>query len=471
MAIKRKILLCELNEVPMRVFSHFAEKHPDSNLANILPASTFAKTLTTDEGHLHPWTTWPTLHRGVNNLHHKIKDFGENLTDQNEQYPSIWDILAKAGIKVGVFGSIHSYPLPPNYRDFSFYLPDIFANSDECYPETLRPFHSFNLDMSRTSGRNSQIAIDKSKAISFALSCARLGVKPGTFASLAKQLLDEKSTPWKSTRRRSFQSVIAFDVFYKLFKKHKPDFTSFFSNHVASTMHRYWAATFPDDLNQENISNEWRSRFSGEIDFAMRKFDNMLGPLVKFTRDNPEYVLIVTSSMGQEAVPAKKVETELFLADAPKFLGALGFSTTACKPLATMHPQYNFEVSEDAAESFQQSLKLLSIDNNPISFRKKEHGFFSIDLGHNNLTSDNVALNGSTLSLEELGLEKRAIEEGASGTAYHTPEGSLIIYDPANSQRPDHQDIIDTRAFAPTILENFGVEVPSYMVEDRLPGF
>ena len=32
-----------------------------------------------DEGELHPWSTWPTVHRGVNNNLHKIRFINQDL--------------------------------------------------------------------------------------------------------------------------------------------------------------------------------------------------------------------------------------------------------------------------------------------------------------------------------------------------------------------------------------------------------
>ena len=85
-------------------------------------------------GELSPWVTWPTMHRGVPNVEHEITDLGQNLTNVNKEFPSVQNILAGQGIKVGVFGSLQSYPLPKNLDNFSFYVPDTFAAGEECFP-------------------------------------------------------------------------------------------------------------------------------------------------------------------------------------------------------------------------------------------------------------------------------------------------------------------------------------------------
>jgi hypothetical protein len=74
-----------------------------------------------------------------------------------------------------------------------------------------------------------------------------MGMRFKTATDIAAQLVDERINKWKVIRRRTYQSIISFDIFYKQLETHKPDFSTFFTNHVASSQHRYWAAAFPED--------------------------------------------------------------------------------------------------------------------------------------------------------------------------------------------------------------------------------
>ena len=103
---------------------------------------------------LHPWCTWPTLHRGVDSNTHGILRLGQNLGAINEQYDSIWSLLADAGVKTGVFGSFNSNPLPADHEKYAFYIPDVFGSAEECWPESLNAFQRFNLKMTGASARN-----------------------------------------------------------------------------------------------------------------------------------------------------------------------------------------------------------------------------------------------------------------------------------------------------------------------------
>ena len=107
--------------MPLRIFEDsFRYLSYDSKLSdfNYLP------TIVRDKGHLSPWTTWSTVHRGVTFSDHQIGDLGQNLTKTNEKYPPIWVTLQEKGLNVGVFGSLHSSQLSPEtYSNYSFYIP------------------------------------------------------------------------------------------------------------------------------------------------------------------------------------------------------------------------------------------------------------------------------------------------------------------------------------------------------------
>ena len=61
----RKIVLFELNEVPWCIVDDQVARRPDGALASMLRRSAQYETVAADQGHLSPWRTWPSVHRGV----------------------------------------------------------------------------------------------------------------------------------------------------------------------------------------------------------------------------------------------------------------------------------------------------------------------------------------------------------------------------------------------------------------------
>ena len=107
------------------------------------------KTITTDEGELHPWSTWPTVHRGVDNTIHQIKFINQDLSEA-KPWPPIWEVLLGKNISVGIFGSLQSYP--PIYNKLvKFYLPDTFAPNPKSLPSRIEAFQDFNLSLTESN--------------------------------------------------------------------------------------------------------------------------------------------------------------------------------------------------------------------------------------------------------------------------------------------------------------------------------
>ncbi|MCS7003975.1 MAG: hypothetical protein NZM38_01465 [Cytophagales bacterium] len=465
----RNIIFFELNEVPFSIIDYYVKKYPSSTLARLLPIMAQYETISEDEGHLSPWITWPTVHRGVTNAKHRIKDFGEDLSKPDAEFPPIWKILKKNGISTGVFMSMHSYPIPDDYQEYSFYVPDPFAGDSRSHPENIIPFQKFNLAMSRKSGRNVDTSIDLKAASELAFALPSLGIKLGTLSQVAAQLVRERTKPWMKTRRRTYQSVLAFDIYLKLLKEKKPQFSTFFSNHCASSMHRYWAAAFPEQYEKYNLDKSWQTTYAGEIDFVMHKADDFLSALVNFVNQNPEYILVVASSMGQKATEAEEVKSETLCKDLSKWTSFLGLSPHEWEPRAAMHPQYNFQVKvREKVQLVKENLNQLYIAGKPLQYREKD-GFFSLDLGHRNLPNNIAIYKGKEVKLEDFGVTNEAIDDATGSTAYHVPEGSLLIYDSQNKQPKKRIHGITTCAIAPSILENFHLPIPQYMITQRIP--
>lgn len=422
------------------------------------------ETFTENGGHLSPWNTWPTLHRGVPSDKHFVSEFNQDLTEVDKVFPPLWDILSSNGIKTGVFGSLHSQAVPKNTANYKFYVPDVFAPNYECFPSDIELFQKINLNLSRKSGRNVDSSLPFKEILQGLLKIRTFGFKFETLTSVTKQLAEERIDPWKSVRRRTYQTVLSFDVFFKLLDTKKPDFVSFFTNHVASSMHRYWAALFPNEYEKLDYDDKWINTYSNEILFTMDHTDKMLKRLAKFIDENKEYKLIITSSMGQEAIACEPTETQIVISDNDKFMRMLGVANSSdYKALPAMVPQFNFIVEENQLKIFEENLKKLSINGELISYRKKDDNYFSIDLIFLNLKTIDIKVGNTKISLEDSGLQNLIIDDKSSCTAYHIPEGHLFSYHPSNSVSLMSDEQLPTCDILPILLNNFGIKTKDYM--------
>jgi hypothetical protein len=463
--VQRKIISFELNEVPFRVLDEFCKWRPQSVLAQKLSSCFQYHTHTQDVSHLTPWMTWPGVHRGVNDEQHLIQNFGQDLSEVDRQFPPIWKLLAQGGVSVGMFGSLHSYPMPKDLENYSFYVPDTFAAGSECFPQKLEIYQEFNLRMARESPRNVAKGVPWMSALKMLARAPDLGFKLQTLTSVAGQLISERAQKWRIVRRRTFQAVLAFDVFMKQLESSKPSYTAFFSNHVASSMHRFWAAKFPEDYDVMGYDEDWIRTYQYEIDWTMQKADEMFARLVKFADANSDYQVWLTTSMGQAAHLAEPLETQLYITDLSKFMTALGFVPGQWKPRAAMMPSSNVFVAPGLEGRLHEALSKLMIDEKPVNFETGLNGFFAIHLGQKNLYKKPpyARVDGRSISFAELGMENVEIADQSNTSGYHIPDGCLLIYDPRANEQKAARPHITTLDIAPAILKNFALPIPAYM--------
>jgi hypothetical protein len=468
MTERRRFVLFELNEVPLRVVRHFADRHPGSAFAKMLEKGRHWTTITPDQGHLSPWITWPTLHRGVSSAEHGIAALGQDVNSTDRKYPPVWSILAAAGRRVGMFGSLHTYPLPPNLDSYDFYVPDTFAAGPEAKPAELAAFQQFNLHMVDRSGRNVSGELPVKQALSFLLRSLPAGIRPATMAKIARQVASERIWRHRTARRRTIQSLLAFDLFLAQLQAKKPDAAFFFTNHVASSMHRYWPATFTGDYSATKWSDEWVKRFAGEVDYVMGEADQMLGELLAFAERNPDTIVLVASSMGQAAVDeaARQISTEVLLRDMTKFLRAIGIEG-GWHRRRTMEPTYTLAFDDEAAaDACMARLGRVKVAGRPIDHRRFDAHGIEFVLGLSNIADEDltVTIGNRSVTPEDAGIANVPIEDEVGAAAYHIPEGILLAYDPGlNWRHGEADEPISTTRIAPTLLELQGISPPAYM--------
>lgn len=449
-----KVVLFELNEVPRRVVLDFVARHPASALGALLRESPLLETMAPDPGHLSPWITWPTLHRGVTT--HGIRHLGQDTRAADAVCPPLWKLALDAGRSAGVFASLHTWPLPADAERYAFYVPDPFASDAGTWPARLTDFQALNLRMSRASARNVASGVPWREGLAFLSSAPRLGLRLRTMVELGAQLWLEREYPHLRHRRRTWQSVIAFDLFMDRLRATEPDFCTFFTNHVASAQHRYWAASYPGDYAKNETDANWASRYADEIDFAMLQFDRMLLRLHEFTRAR-DYALIVTSSMGQAATVAQHVHTQLYLRDVAAFATALNLGE-GWQRRPAMDPDVSLQVPTAHRDAWREALRSLRVGDQHVEFEEGDDGFIHVHLGQHDASELAISAGGREFSPGALGMIHEPIEDEASTTAYHIPEGILIV----DGLAVPAQKLCTTH-IAPLVLQALGVGLPEYM--------
>lgn len=454
----QRVVVFELNEVPWRIVDWWVDRRPRSAMRRLLDGSSQYTSVAPDEGHLSPWVTWPTVHRGVPNTVHGIGHFGQDTTSADAVAPPWWTVAVGHGRRVGVFGLLHTSILPADVERYAFFVPDTFAPSPDTHPRSLEVFQEFNLRMARASARNVSTSIDTDAARRLVLRMPALGVRPSTAARVAAQLLGERRRPETRVRRRSLQSVLAFDLFERQLRRTAPDAAAFFTNHVASAMHRYWAATFPADYPPESFGFDeaWVSTWSGELEVAMAHADRMIGRLHRYC-ERTGTMLVVASSMGQQAAQGTPVSRQLYLRDVDAFVRDAGVDPATVERRPAMDPDVSITVSPVDAERLRDRLRSLRIGGQEVRWDEAD-GFFALAFGQADDAIGDITVDGTVREPASLGFEIVEIEDAAVSTGYHVAEGIVLVHDPSGRRPVDaSRATMETTEIAPLVLDALDV--------------
>ncbi len=455
-----KLIVYELNEVPRKVLEKYIGLNPGSAFAEIVEKGCLLDTFTRDQGELHPWSTWPTVHRGVPNSTHKIYYINQDLSEASKFKP-IWEILSENSIDVGLFGPLQSYP-PIKGEHVKFHLPDTFAPSSHSYPERLSNFQSFNLDLSGSNKAQAR-AVSKKNIIN-----AINLVLQGDVSSLAAfksalHLLKEKINPKYKARRSTLQAVLSFDIYKKYLEKYNPTFSNYFTNHVAGIMHRFWSDLFPQESKRLEV-DEFHSK---SILKAMDIADNHVRYLLKLNKTK-KYNILILSSMGQESIKQKEYIPELTLINLSKLIKAVKLDPEEFQLLPAMQPQITIECkSKESLDLLRKRVKNLKNEEGnqllvegypPLGLRLT----LSIETTRSLSESQEIFYMNRKLDLKSIGFEFFTRDQG---TAYHIPEGILIAKgtDIEETLGCYYRNPIDTCKIAPMIIDFYGIERPKYM--------
>jgi hypothetical protein len=339
----RKVLLLEFNEITWTLVDPLIARGRLPNLARLRREGSWGAPVALEQPpHLDPWITWVTLHTGVGREVH-----GATVLEQETgsiAAPRSWEYVAAAGKSVGVFGSIGAYP--PRPVD-GFMVPGPFAPGSETFPESLRPVQELNRRYTQLHNRVGRAPgpLDMARELA---GLVRLGLRPSTIAAIGRQLAAERLAPHLAWRRAALQPRINFDLFARLYRRHRPDFATWHTNHAAHYMHHHWRA-MDDRAFPGGSSPSEKLKYGDAVVHGYEVCDRLLGKFLRLC--DRDTVVVLASSMGQQPFvsdlyPEGKVAVRF--RDVRRVLDIVG-ARGATDIVPMMLPQYNVRI-RDAAE-------------------------------------------------------------------------------------------------------------------------
>ncbi|WP_131810595.1 hypothetical protein [Mycolicibacter sinensis] len=455
--LRRDVILYELNEVPWRVVDYYIERRPDSHLAALVRGGESLTTRHDDSLHLSPWRTWPSLHTST--YDHNSFDLGQDpATFRGDP---IWDVADRAGLSVGIFGPMQSWPAR-QFRSGGFYIPDTFSQDSKTYPAALERFQRFNLAMTFEQGFSSNTPLKPTALLAEGFDLVRRGLTLRSACTLVAHLVSEKRDSRYKARRSALQALPAFDLYWRLHQTYRPRLSIFFTNHVAGMMHRYWGDAMPDYAYEYETDEVYGNFIMTAMDYT----DRQLGRIRKHLAANPASMLVIAASMGQGPIPTGFTDRDLFVLEDPaQLLSRLGLKPAEVR--LAMYPGISLVFADDvAAREAIIPLESVRTNNGRQLFSSAElpcrqegrSVTFMINL-------DAESRQRTRLRYLPIGADAEAIGTpadlglavrqrlGGGNTAYHIPHGMLLAYGAGIAPDSSRKEV-DVLDVAPSLLAN-----------------
>ncbi len=448
-----RLILLEFNElspVLMEKFMaagklpNFKRFHDESQVA-----ITEAETVAPD---LEPWIQWVTVHSGIPYQEHQIHHLGDGPELDRK---CLWDLASDDGRSVWVCGSMNiNYQKPIN----GWVLPDPWTRKLEPYPkELLEPYTRFvgaNVQ-EHTSGK---VPLSRSEQVDFLKFMARHGLRPGTVATIVRQLADERFSDagWK---RAILLDRLQLDLFRWHYKRARPDFATFFLNSTAHYQHLYWRNMEPEHFKVKPEPGD-QEVYQEAILFGYQQMDKMLPRLMSLAGPDTAVVLLTALSQ-QPSVKYEDIGGKVLYRpnDFEKLLGDLGLGDGEVTPV--MAEEFNIDfATEEAAAAAEAKLEAMSVNGEPAMRSKREGKGIKSGCKVWRQLDDDARLDlgdGNSLRFFDLFYKLDLMKSGE-----HHPDGLMWV------RTPDRRhSVIDEKvplvSVAPTILELAGIEVPTEM--------
>ena len=433
------MIVIEANEIPKEVFEWYA-KNSNGILSKTINSFGIVKTLLDDEEEefLYPSQAWASISTGLPASTHKIRWYN----DAKEDTKFYWRELVKKNKSVGLMNVLHTGSISNKESlKYDFIFPDFFSLKPEVNIKQYRNFQIFNHNMSVSSGRKTS---KKTLLLNAIKSFIRRPIPSSwgiSFIDFSKWINIILSIKNDSEVLRNAQFILQQRIFLNINKQNLGnDLLVFFTNHVASCLHRNF-----HDLNDYSENKDKKEK----IYQSMGIFDDFLKELRKI---NPNREIVIISAMGQKL--NTKVDenyklnnsTDYKLTNHFKFLKFFGINEKKVEVLFEMVPQYTFKfLSSEELDKFIKNLNNVGSDPNAMRFgyyvptgdkSNNALGFFChLDRKDNQVTCTMtvrpnekgiISLNNNSYHFQDLGFTSLSVSDYHHGE--HSKYGCMITF-------------------------------------------
>ncbi len=303
--MKSRTILIGLNEINFDFLESYISKGHLPHFAKLLKSRKIIKTHSEKEYHLlEPWIQWVTVYTGKNYAEHKVYRLGD-ITGLNDG-KQLFEELEERGLSVA---AISPFNADNRLKNSPFFVPDPWTETKVSGNWLIKNFYKA---IRQSVNDNAQSKITVTSLITLALAFL-LFVPVSKYGGYIKNILNRKKPGMKAIVLDS----LLIDVFVRLWRKNKPDFTNIFLNSGAHIQHHYLfnSAAYTGPLkNPEWYCPEGWDPFLK----VLETYDYLISKIEKF--DNIK--LVIATGLHQE--PHEHITYYWRLKNHSEFLRAVG---------------------------------------------------------------------------------------------------------------------------------------------------
>ncbi len=445
MKSERSVILLEFNELTPTLIEQFSREGHLPNFKRFYDESLVYTTDAEESGtNLNPWVQWVTVHTGLSLADHGVHKLGEGHLLKKKR---IWDYASDAGQRVWICGSMNV-----GYQDNlnGFVLPDPWSAGTEPYPASLSPYYAFVRQNVQEHTNEDQTA-GLTQNLRFLRFMLGHGLSLGTGVTIARQIAGERMGTRGHWKRVAILDRLQWDVFRWYFRKHRPQFSTFFLNSTAHLQHKHWRNMQPEPFTIRPTDEE-QAEYADAVLYGYREMDKILGNALDLA--GADTTLILCTALSQQACTVydegggKSFYRPKDFGKLLALAGVTGEGTVSPVMSEEFHVQFS---NEDDAKDAQSRLLALKIGEEEVmaAVRKGADVLCGCQV-HRQVPAGTIVrseMSGNEASFEEIFYAAGGIKSGM-----HHPHGVLWIRTPERLHAV-REDEVPLLQVAPTILE------------------
>jgi hypothetical protein len=356
-----------------------------------------------------------------------------------------------------------AFRVPPN----GFFLPDPWSIGVEPYPAGR--FEDFYHYVRRNVQEHSRdkMVMSKSEHLAFLTFMMRNGLSWDTLKATLAQLWRERGGHFR-WQRAMILDRMQWDIFAHLWKRERPDFSTFFINSTAHFQHMYWRNMDPGPFRIQPTESE-QAEYRNAVLAGYQNMDALVGRCLEMA--GPETTVILATALSQQ--PCLKYEEKSgkvgYRAIEPDDLFAFAGIDTDYRYAPVMSEQFHLYFKDESGAVEAKRLLLgLMVEGQPLMYVKQDgHEVMAGCVISEKMRPEAAvrSLGGATRTFGQLFYQAGGLKSGM-----HHPDGILWIRDQTREPNTSPRRVSLCHV-APTLLAHFGLPRQEFMTLGPLPGY